>query len=122
MAVAVMVGMTVGTSSARPGDANPPVAPTPPATGNGIPLVVGAVPYWDEEEARKQSKPTATDRTWPRHGRTRSRGTVPSCCNPICDAGGEEALAAASVSWASRSFRPWPIPQRDYGTRQQSHG
>ena len=45
--VAVLIGATVTAGSASVG----PAAATP-ATGYQIPLVVGAVPYWDEQEAR----------------------------------------------------------------------
>ena len=45
--VAVLIGATVTAGSASVD----PAAATP-ATGYQIPLVVGAVPYWDEQEAR----------------------------------------------------------------------
>ncbi len=71
-------------------------SPAPPtlAADQG-PLVVGAVPYWDEEEARTTLDLfTAIRSGWPRRGRTRSPRTAPSQLQPDLNTAGEQALYA----------------------------
>ena len=94
--VIAMVGLTVAAASAQ---SRHRLQPSVQRTATSLqrlplrlrdPVVVGAVPYWDEEEARQHDRdPRATSSMSPRPGRTRSPRTGRSCLQPDLDAAGE---------------------------------
>jgi spore germination protein YaaH len=89
--VTVLVLLTVAAARATPGDAAPGSAG---AAGYEIPVVVGAVPYWDEEEARRtiETHYDQLDVASPWSYAVAADGKVE--LQPDLDAAGEAALAA----------------------------
>lgn len=98
--VIAMVGLTVAAASANPGTGSSPasngtttMSAAAAASGYEIPVVVGAVPYWDEEEARKtiETYGNRLDVASPWSYAVAADGSVG--LQPDLDAAGEKALA-----------------------------